>query len=177
MSWSPPHTAPQSPSFVMSRKRVCLEVTPGWPPWWVLYEESSLKPVPATQARLRAGAASAQRQDTCPDSVNSLHTPAGKGLPKGEGLPRKGSPQSCPKQSTDLSDQDCPPCSPHRRAGLGLTRGHSEDTRKASLAVQGLRHHASTVGGAGSIPGPETKIPQAAQSGQSRKIKIRRRGE
>ena len=163
-----------------SRERVCLEATPGRPPRWVLYEESSLKPAPATQARWRVRAASAQRRDTCPGSVNSLHTPAGKGLPKGEGLPRKGSPQSCPKQSGDLSGQDCPPCSPHRRARLGLTRGHSQDTRRTSLVVQGLRHHASTVGGAGSIPGPETKILQAAQSGQrSRKIKlkIRRHGE
>ena len=35
-----------------------------------------------------------------------------------------------------------------------------------SLAVQWLRLHASTAGGAGSIPGWGTKIPHAGQSGE-----------
>ena len=38
-----------------------------------------------------------------------------------------------------------------------------------SLAVQCLRLHASTAGGAGLIPGRGTKIPHAAQSGQKNK--------
>ena len=58
-------------------------------------------------------------------------------------------------------------------------RGHSGDTRRTSLAVQGLRRHASSVGSAGSIPGWEMKIPQAAQHGQkSRKMNMKiRSGE
>ena len=37
---------------------------------------------------------------------------------------------------------------------------------ETSLAVQGLRLHASTAGGAGLIPGRGIKIPHAARCGQ-----------
>ena len=41
--------------------------------------------------------------------------------------------------------------------------------RRASLAVQGLRLRASTVGGAGFIPSQGTKIPQTTLHGQKKK--------
>ena len=44
--------------------------------------------------------------------------------------------------------------------------------RGTSLAVQWLRLHASTSGGAGLIPGRGTRIPHAAQSGQKKKKKL-----
>ena len=40
-----------------------------------------------------------------------------------------------------------------------------------SMVVQWLRLHASTVGDTSSIPGPRTKIPQAAQCSQKKKKK------
>ena len=40
-----------------------------------------------------------------------------------------------------------------------------------SLAVQGLRLHASNAGGTGSIPGQGTKIPHAKQHSQKTKKK------
>ena len=40
-----------------------------------------------------------------------------------------------------------------------------------SLAVQWLRLHTSTAGGAGSIPGGGTKIPRATRHGQKKKRK------
>ena len=40
-----------------------------------------------------------------------------------------------------------------------------------SLPVQQLRHHASTGGGSGSIPGQKTKIPQALQLSQTKQLK------
>ena len=41
---------------------------------------------------------------------------------------------------------------------------------RTSLEGQWLRLHAPNVGGAGSIPGQGTKIPQATQQGQKKKI-------
>ena len=45
---------------------------------------------------------------------------------------------------------------------------------RTCLAVQWLRLHASTLGGAGSISGQGTKIPQATQCGQKNKKKRER---
>ena len=43
---------------------------------------------------------------------------------------------------------------------------------RSSVVVQWLRLHASTVGDTSSIPGPRTKIPQAAQCSQKQKRTI-----
>ena len=45
------------------------------------------------------------------------------------------------------------------------------------LAVQWLRLRTSTAGGTGSIPGPGTKIPRAAQYGQKKKKRLEKQSK
>ena len=86
-------------------------------------------------------------------------------LPCGSFLRGPGGPNSI-SESYSMP----PPYNPHPTIRKFSQFCLQNISRGNSLVVQWLRLHASTAGGAGSIPGRGTKIPHAARYGQKKKF-------